>query len=131
MQGGRALAPGVWAPDLHAQIVAQLAGIRQQRAGAATEELVCARLDGVLAGIAFLSYGGTVRRFGVLDDLLVAPAMRGHGIGRRMLTWIAAHLKNRGVQRLFLESGGGNAHAHHFFETQGFQQVSIVMLREL
>ena len=69
--------------------------------------------------------------FATLEDLLIAPGMRGGGLGTRMLAWVRAECRARGFRRLFLESGVRNDAAHRFFERHGFVQTSIVMAQEL
>lgn len=69
--------------------------------------------------------------FAVLDDLLIAPAMRGAGLGTGMLAWVHDQCRTRGVRRLFLESGLDNECAHRFFARHGFRQTSVVMVKDL
>ncbi|MEB0140538.1 MULTISPECIES: GNAT family N-acetyltransferase [unclassified Undibacterium] len=132
LQGGRALAPGVWQPNLRALLieeVRQIAAQRQQQDFSA--EVVCAHCGTELAGIAFLSYGGSTRAYAVLDDFLIAPQWRGLGVAQQFLEALAARLAAEGRTRVFLESGIGNHQAHRFFERQGFHVTSQVMMREL
>ena len=55
--------------------------------------------DGALQGVAVLedSEEGLY-----LDNIAVAPAARGTGLGRQMLAWIEAEGRRRGHQRLWL-----------------------------
>ena len=67
--------------------------------------------------------------FGVICDLLVAPEMRGRGIGDRLLAEGMRWLRERGVRDVYLESGKNNHAAHAFFEKRGFGLVSHVFAR--
>ena len=69
--------------------------------------------------------------FAIVEDLIVAPAMRGHGVGKAVLDWIAVEARAQGIRRLFLESGITNRRAHDFFEREGFRSVSMVMMKSL
>lgn len=134
LQGSRALAPGVWSPDLRNIVCAQAAETLEGAANdGAADAIACAWLGAELAGVAFVSFGGEDpgRRFAVLDDVIVSPAVRGKGVGREFVEWIAARAGDLGARRLFLESGAGNDSAHRFFERAGFHQTSIVMMRDL
>ena len=134
LQGGRALAPGCWHPDVQKMIHAQAQRILKQATHDGTADgIACAWLEGKLVGIAFVSFRTTAHlgRFAVLEDLIVASTVRGTGIGQQFIEWIAQRVKGYGVKRLFLESGLSNAGAHGFFARAGFQQTSIVMMRDL
>jgi len=134
LQGGRAVMPGQWHPDLRQMIHAQAEFILNNATHDGThDEIACAWLGNVLVAIAFISFTTNSRhaRFAVLEDMIVAPETRGMGIGKHFLEWIADHAKICGAQRLFLESGQANIAAHHFFERAGFTQTSIVMVRDL
>ena len=48
-----------------------------------------------------------------------------------MVDWIFNEALKEGIKRAFLESGKENHDAHHFFERNGFHQVSIVMMADL
>lgn len=64
-------------------------------------EVVLACLDGTAVGFAlfFPNFSTFLGKHGIyLEDLFVRPQARGHGIGRRLLVWLA---------RMTLERGGG------------------------
>jgi ribosomal protein S18 acetylase RimI-like enzyme len=126
LQGGRALSPTEWRPDLveilRAEIDARLAG----------GTIAVAEEQGALLALAFVTFADEAPvPFAVVEDLIVAPETRGRGVGKAMLDWIAAESRARGIRRLFLESGVNNERAHGFFEREGFRPTSVVMMREL
>ena len=90
-------------------------------------------MDHALVAVAFVRFTTNSRkaRLAVLEDMIVAPGVRGMGVGKLFLEWLAERAKSCGAQRLFLESGQANDAAHHFFERAGFNQTSIVMMRDL
>jgi GNAT superfamily N-acetyltransferase len=66
-------------------------------------EVVLACLNGEPVGFAlfFHNFSTFLGRAGVyLEDLYVRPEARGHGVGRRLLTWLAATAVSRGCGRL-------------------------------
>lgn len=136
---GRAVAPGTWAEDLaslHAREVAgvQLDGGPFARRG---QRIALAELDGVVRGFAsvarvdFDAGRPDPVRYARLDDIVVEPAERGHGIGSALIDWVASELREAGVDRLFLESGIDNTDAHRLFARHGFTITSVTMLKEL
>lgn len=134
LQYGRANTHNTWSHDLPKTIRDDVAAALSTSPDTAHVKLATAMIDGVLAGIAFVSVDtekSTATPFATLEDLVVSPASRGKGIGQKMLDWITLELRAQGIQRLFLESGNNNHNAHHFFEQQGFTQISIVMMKDL
>lgn len=134
LQESRADAPGRWSPRLAQALHDDIRSAIAQPPDSSHFLLATAHLDGQLAGIAFVSIDTRAlasRQFAVIEDMMTNPAMRGQGVGTTMLEWITTALRARGVQRLFLESGILNQHAHTFFEHHGFQTVSVVMIKEL
>lgn len=66
-------------------------------------EVVFACLEGVPVGFAlfFHNFSTFLGKPGIyLEDLFVRPEARGHGIGKRLLAWLAATALERGCARL-------------------------------
>ena len=59
-----------------------------------------------------------------LMNIPVAPAYRGHGIGRTVLRRLVNGARRRGMQSLFLEVRKSNAPARGLYESEGFTAVS-------
>ena len=136
LQGPRALSPDRWAENLRELLRAELEPRLHDtgaRAPAATSRPVAiVEADAGIAALALVTFaGGAPVPFAVIEDLVVAPAQRSRGIGKALMDWIAAEARARGLYRLFLESGKNNRRAHHFFEREGFETCSIVMMRSL
>lgn len=64
-----------------------------------------------------LEFGG---RDGFVDELYVAPAARGRGLGRAGLAHAEAGARARGVRRLHLEVEDGKPGAHGLYRRSGF-----------
>jgi GNAT superfamily N-acetyltransferase len=131
LQFGRAQTPDRWFPHLEAVFKAEI----EQRvpcAPGAQLRVACAYSGGDLVGLAYVTFTFDVPiPFFILEDIVVERAKRGAGIGQNMLDWIFVRAKEEGIKRAFLESGKENRDAHHFFERNGFEQVSIVMMAEV
>jgi len=136
LQGPRALSPVQWRDDLpeilREEIEPRLVQSKEVDPGPTSQPIVVAESDGAIVGLSFVTFAGTAEvPFAIVEDLIVIPSMRSQGIGKAVLDWIAAEARTRNIRRLFLESGVQNERAHHFFEHEGFQTVSVVMMRSL
>lgn len=81
-----------------------------------------------LEGVDYMSLRGPA---GVLYDIVVDSAHRGHGVGRQLLEATVAALKERGAPRVVLSTAERNAAAQRLFEHAGFRRTMIEMTREL
>ena len=68
---------------------------------------------------------------GVLNDIVVDPAHRGQGIGRKLLDAAMAALELRGAPRVVLSTAERNEPAQRLFAKAGFRRTMIEMTREL
>ena len=68
---------------------------------------------------------------GVLHDIVVDPAHRGHGVGRLLLDATLAALKARGAPRVVLSTAERNEPAQRLFARAGFRRTMLEMTREL
>jgi ribosomal protein S18 acetylase RimI-like enzyme len=67
---------------------------------------------------------------GVLYDIVVDPAYRKQGVGRRLLDATLEALKARGAPRVVLSTAERNASAQRLFDRAGFRRTMIEMTRE-
>jgi len=97
--------------------------------------LVATRDDQVLgytyAGIEGVDYMALRGPAGVLYDIVVDPAQRGHGVGRRLLDATVAALAERGAPRVVLSTAERNEGAQRLFARAGFRRTMIEMTREI
>jgi amino-acid N-acetyltransferase len=75
-----------------------------------------ARRDGAVVGAVGFELHG---RDALLRSLVVAPALRGAGLGRELVGRLTAEARRRGVQRFYLLT----TTAGPFFARRGFQQI--------
>jgi ribosomal protein S18 acetylase RimI-like enzyme len=68
---------------------------------------------------------------GVLHDIVVDPAHRGHGVGRMLLAAALAALEARGAPRVVLSTAERNESAQRLFARAGFRRTMIEMTREV
>ena len=135
LQGPRADAPGNWRADLPEVIRGEIrAALSHDWEHGDSTLLAVAQAGERIIGMALVSIDTRQRAsksFAALDDIVLHPDARGSGAGTALVEWVAAELRSHGIARLFLECGAHNLHAQQFFQGRGFQQVSVVMLREL
>jgi GNAT superfamily N-acetyltransferase len=136
LQGPRALSPGEWRSGLpeilEREIEPRLRATQQSVPGTLSQPILVAEDGGALAGMAFVTFSGNAPvPFAIIEDLVVDQTRRSRGIGTSILNWIAAEARARNIRRLFLESGVHNSESHGFFERNGFETCSVVMMRSL
>lgn len=68
---------------------------------------------------------------GVLYDIVVDPAHRGHGVGRTLLDATLEVLEARGAPRVVLSTAERNETAQRLFTRAGFRRTMLEMTREL
>ena len=83
------------------------------------------------AGVEGVDYMALRGPAGVLYDIVVDPAHRGRGIGRRLLEATIAALAARGAPRVVLSTAERNEAAQRLFARAGFRRTMIEMTREL
>jgi len=81
-----------------------------------------------IEGVDYMSLRGPA---GVLHDIIVDPAHRGHGVGRMLLDATLAALQRKGAPRVVLSTAERNEPAQRLFERAGFRRTMIEMTREL
>jgi ribosomal protein S18 acetylase RimI-like enzyme len=67
---------------------------------------------------------------GVLYDIVVDAAHRGHGVGRALLDATLEALKAKGAPRVVLSTAERNESAQRLFARAGFRRTMIEMTRE-
>lgn len=59
---------------------------------------------------------------GIVEDVVVAPARQGHGIGQAMMRFALERCREKGCYKLVLSSNAKRARAHAFYEKLGFER---------
>ena len=137
-QAGRFVAPGLvsTAEAVHRQLRPQLPDDyvgRIEAICAAGARLTAAVLADRVAGLALWrvvenTYEG--RRLHV-DDLVTDEALRGRGVGKFLLGWLAGEGRRIGCAMLALESGVQRERAHAFYFREGFAIPSFSFRKKL
>jgi GNAT superfamily N-acetyltransferase len=128
---GRAIDTDTWSPRLrkrlHREFETAMAGGAQPPA-----RLAIARLDGQMAGMAFVQYAypqdGPIS---TLSDIVIAKADRGNGIGQALIHWLETEWRREGIRFTIAESNIGNTSAHAFLEQNGFRKISATFLKTI
>ena len=58
----------------------------------------------------------------IVEDVVVAAAMQGSGIGKQMMRFAMQRCASRGCYKLVLSSHVNRSHAHRFYESLGFRK---------
>lgn len=97
--------------------------------------LVAEHEDGTIgyayAGVEGVDYMSLRGPAGVLHDIVIDPAHRGKGIGRKLLDATLVTLRERGAPRAVLATAEQNASAQRLFARAGFRRTMVEMTREL
>jgi GNAT superfamily N-acetyltransferase len=104
----RALSPDAWRPEL-AEILKDEIASRLLEAAAGTgisnHPILLAESQGTVVGLALVTIvPNAPTPHAVVEDLAVDCSLRGHGIGKAMMSFIVETTRERGCNRLFLES---------------------------
>jgi GNAT superfamily N-acetyltransferase len=87
--------------------------------------ILTARVDGELVGVAVISFLWTLEHGGPaawLDEVYVAPARRGGGIGRQLVEAAMQVARDNGCIALDLEVDAGHEVAERLYERLGFRR---------
>lgn len=68
-------------------------------------------------------------RVALLEDMVVAPAARGRGIGSELLREAIAHAWAQGCRRITLLTDGTNQAAQRFYARHGFARSGMMAMR--
>ena len=98
--------------------------------------ILVAEQDGELlgytyAGIEGIDYMSLRGPAGVLYDIVVGPAHRGGGVGRKLLDATVLAIKTRGVSQVVLSTAERNESAQRLFAHAGFRRTMVEMTRTL
>lgn len=65
----------------------------------------------------------------LLEDMVISPETRGHGVGSKLLTQAISFARMKGCRRITLLTDGHNQAAQRFYARHGFAVSSMVPLR--
>src|SRR5690606_14866002 len=97
--------------------------------------VLVAEIEGEVVGYAYAAdegydYASLRGPAGVIHDLVVDPAYRRRGLGRRLLDAAVAELESRGVPRIVVMTAERNELAQRMCAQAGFRRTMIEMTRE-
>jgi GNAT superfamily N-acetyltransferase len=113
---------------------AQAEGLRRIISDPQTGMIFAGRIDGEIVAMMNLLFtvstalGGRVAQ---LEDLVVAPAHRGAGLGAKMLEHALVEARAAGCRRVTLLTDRGNAGARRFYARHGFLESPMLPLRRM
>ena len=61
----------------------------------------------------------------IVEDVVVAPAMQGQGIGKAMMQFALDLCRDKGCYKLMLSSNAKRERAHAFYESLGFERHGL------
>jgi GNAT superfamily N-acetyltransferase len=61
----------------------------------------------------------------ILEDVVVAPALQGQGIGKAMIRFVLDLCRTKGCYKLTLASNAKRKRAHAFYESLGFERHGL------
>jgi ribosomal protein S18 acetylase RimI-like enzyme len=67
----------------------------------------------------------------ILEDMVVAPDLRGKGMGASLLKHAVDYAINQGCRRITLLTDHNNESAHTFYHRHGFTKSDMVVFRKL
>ena len=112
--------------------VAQQRGLNAILSDPELGEILVARQNGQIVGMVNMLYSISTAlgaRVALLEDMVIAPAMRGSGLGSQLLAAAIKHAKQRGCLRITLLTDADNYAAQAFYQKQGFEKSSMIPLR--
>jgi GNAT superfamily N-acetyltransferase len=94
--------------------------------------ILVAREHGAVVGMVNLLFTMSTAlgaRVALLEDMVVAPAARGRGIGGALLAQAIAHARAQGCKRITLLTDGVNEAAQRFYARHGFTASGMLPMR--
>jgi len=120
--------------DFQPNPAVQLRGLQRIFADPAQGQLLVARDGPEILGMVSLLWSTSTAlggRVAWLEDLVVAPDLRGQGLGRALLKRAVALCRERGLRRITLLTDGDNFRAQALYASYGFQSSGMVPMRML
>jgi len=94
--------------------------------------IMVADIDGEVVGMGILHLGVSTylgAKVAMLEDVIVAPAQRGVGLGKRLLAGLIEQARRDGVQRITLLTDHDNGAGRAFYESYGFTRSTMLPYR--
>ena len=91
-------------------------------------------IDGAIQGMVMLLFTVSTslgRKVALLEDMVVAPAWRGKGLGTRLIDHAVDFARREGFGRITLLTDKDNDAAQQFYRSKGFSRSEMVIFRKL
>jgi len=93
-------------------------------------DVLVAECEGTVVGFLVLSFVSALTGLRAwVDDMVVDPVYRRHGIGRALVETAIKRASKRGATHIFLDTSRGNPDAQEFSSACGFEVGSVTPLR--
>lgn len=99
-----------------------------------TGVILVAKVDNKILGMVNLLFTESTAlgsRVAILEDMIVAAASRGKGIGSLLIDYAINEAKNLGCKRITLLTDNENTHAQDFYQKKGFTKSVMMPFRLL
>ena len=92
---------------------------------------VCEEEGNIIGMVSALNLVSTAigKKVLMLEDMIVDPALRGQGIGAKLIEHVCRWAREEGYGRATLLTDGDNIPAQHFYEAHGFVRSTMVAYR--
>jgi len=97
-------------------------------------QIFVGEVDGIIQGMVMLLFTVSTflgRKVALLEDMIVAPAWRGKGLGSRLIDHAMDFACREGFGRITLLTDKDNGVAQHFYSSKGFSESEMVVFRKL
>jgi len=97
-------------------------------------QIFVAEVNEVIQGMVTLLFTVSTflgRKVALLEDMVVAPAWQGKGLGSRLIDHAVDFAFREGLGRITLLTDQDNGIAQHFYSSKGFSESEMVVFRKL
>lgn len=119
--------------EFSANPAAQRRGIEMVVGNPLAGKVFVCTVDGTVQGMVMLLFTVSTflgKKVALLEDMVVDPAFRAQGIGKRLIEHAVAFARDEGFGRITLLTDHDNAPAQDFYERSGFLRSSMIVMRK-
>ena len=97
-------------------------------------QYLCAEIGGTVVGFCSLEIRNSLWQegyLGYIGELVVDESIRGQGVGTELISAAIDNAKDRGCNRIELDSAFHREEAHQFYQRMGFKNRAYIFTKEL